>query len=504
MPQINYALRGFYRKYPESVEISLESIGETAHKTKPTILVVCTSVGKVRSVLKRSFVYDSSTYGLLVCRGKILRSRKDQPKRSMTSDTELKPANPDYQERPFSGASIGAYIEGHPLPPVTFGGLIMIDNKPYGLTVHHMLDQPEDPEDDSQAAQPPALRSSGPSCHIPGLYDAESFDHPTDNDEYGYEISEFGSEFGSDTYSEGSQYSDEESLDDADDRPHEPGDIEGIPQDCGRGYVVTQPAMDDVTQDMFFPEDEDRLDTYGLGEIYASSGIRRRHEDGSVHEVDWALFKFIPERLPPGNYIKDGGKHCRSGSPYPVNVAPWSKLHDLEVHCMARTTGLQTGRILPGMSIVKIFGRQTPSQSYQVSGGLGVPGDSGAWLIDKKQGLACGHVLAWSSRKKVAYICPMEILLKDIAETLDAQSVCFPHAAVVRMDALTETECGDDVSMGQRSLLDDNPPTPQQGEPLHMESIKPPMAVRYAIVADDDIVSALNAMQVSPSVISHG
>lgn len=53
MPQINQALRQFYRKHPESVEISLESVGTSPDRTQPTVLVVCTSVGKVRAILKK-------------------------------------------------------------------------------------------------------------------------------------------------------------------------------------------------------------------------------------------------------------------------------------------------------------------------------------------------------------------------------------------------------------------------------------------------------------------
>jgi len=157
MPNINHTLRSFYRKYPESVEISLESIGETANTTRPTMLVVCTSVGKVRSILRKSFVYDSSTYGLMVCKGKVFRSRKHNTKRSMLDESDPsmpKPKNPDYQERPFNGASIGAYAEGQHLPPVSFGGLIMVDDKPYGMTVHHMLDDPADQEEDDESQVP--------------------------------------------------------------------------------------------------------------------------------------------------------------------------------------------------------------------------------------------------------------------------------------------------------------------------------------------------------------
>jgi hypothetical protein len=91
MPQINQALRHFYRKHPESVEISLESIGVSPQKTQPTVLVVCTSVGKVRAILKRKLgeLFEGTTgFGLKVCRGQVLRSRKESTRvrRSMAQD----------------------------------------------------------------------------------------------------------------------------------------------------------------------------------------------------------------------------------------------------------------------------------------------------------------------------------------------------------------------------------------------------------------------------------
>ena len=427
MPHINHVLRGFYKKYPESVEISLESIGESSTTTKPTILVICTSVNKVRSILKKSLVYDKSTYGLKVCRGKVVRSRKNGVKRSMAIGGDVKPANGDHQERPANGASIGAYVGERHLPPVSFGGLIMVDDKPYGMTVHHMLDDPSDAEDDLDTAAP-ILRSSAHFLDMPDLTHSESSVYSSGDDEFMYELSEYDSDFSSDAGSEASD-AESEQEDDESDSELEPGDIRGIPQGCGEEYRITQPAIDDLDDD-FYPnletKDEDHLDSFELGEVYASSGIRRRTEDNIVHEIDWALFEFQEERCPEENHIENGQRFCPVKETYPVTVAPTTDLSDLQVHCMARTSGLQSGRILPGMVIVKIYGRQTPSCSYQVAGKLGVPGDSGAWVVDNEQGRACGHVLAWSSKKRVAYICPMDVLLRDIGETLQAQSISFP------------------------------------------------------------------------------
>jgi len=462
MPHINHVLRGFYRKYPESVEISLESIGESPTTTKPTILVICTSVHKVRSILKKHLVFDKSTYGLKVCRGKVVRSRKHGVKRSMANGLgEIKPLNGEHQERPVNGASIGAYINEHHLPPVSLGGLIMIDDKPYGMTVHHMLDDPSDAEDEEADPEAPILRSSA-HFDMPDLTHSESSVYSSGDEEYMYSLSDYESDFSSaagseydssDDYDRESSFSDDEEEDGI----KEPGDIRGIPQGCGEEYKITQPAIDDMPEDFYAsPEtrDEDHIDSCQLGEIYASSGIRRRVEDGITHEIDWALFEFDAERAPDANSITNGERYCeRKEGEYPLNVAPSKDLNGLDVHCMARTSGLQNGRILPGMVIVKIYGRQTPSSQYQVAGKLGVPGDSGAWVLDNENGRACGHVLAWSSRKKVAYICPMDVLVRDIGETLNAHSVYLPGGEELLGNKEAETVVPSRVA----SLLDSTP-----------------------------------------------
>ncbi|KAH8791110.1 hypothetical protein BGZ57DRAFT_995663 [Hyaloscypha finlandica] len=428
MPHINHVLRNFYKKYPESVEISLESVGETPTTTKPTILNV---------------------FGLKVCRGKVVRSRKRGARRSMANG-ELKAANPDHQDRPSNGASIGAYIGERHLPPVSFGGLIMVDNKPFGMTVHHMLDDPsEDSEDEDVHSSQPILRSSA-YADMPDLTRSQSSIYSSGDEEYMYTLSDYESDFSTTSSPAASEYGsdDEWAAEDAEEHEIlEPGDIRGIPTGCGESYLITQPAIDDVSPDFFPSEetrDEDHLDSFQLGEIYASSGIRRRTENDIVHEIDWALFEFSEDRLPITNHIKNGSRHCsQKEGRYPLSVAPSTDLADLNVHCMARTSGLQSGRILPGMVIVKIYGRQTPSSSFQVVGKLGVPGDSGAWVVDNEQGRACGHVLAWSSRKRVAYICPMDVLVKDIGETVGARSISLPGGQEI-FSSISEKKISDE------------------------------------------------------------
>ncbi|KAM0334478.1 hypothetical protein ACHAQA_001506 [Verticillium albo-atrum] len=479
MPQVNQALRHFYRKYPETVEISLESIGVSPQKTKPTVLVVCTSVSKVKAILKRKLgeVFDAGNeFGLKVCKGQIVLSRKQasDSKRSMTVEgndgEDLKPANPGYQEYPNNGASIGAWIGDRHLPPVSFGGLVMVDDKPYGMTVHHMLDDPE--QDRAPQKEPDTtLRSMArPNDAALQNFYADSVGDTSGSEDFACEFSDSDSEASETDIT--SDTSDDESESD-DGEYDQPGDIPGVEPGCGEGYVVTQPAMDDVDDD-FYPcaetADEDHLDSYRLGEVYASSGIRRREQDGLVHEIDWALFEFQDRRLPDDNTIPHYKGLDKSGAAAtseeaimrPMDVTPSAALPGLEVQCIARTSGLQSGRILPAMASIRIYGRQSPSHSYQVSSGsaspkMGIPGDSGAWLMDREMGRVCGHVLAWSQRKMVAYICPMDVLLLDIAETLGAETVRLPGGEpIVRIMNAEErfAQYGDGDELGSSPFLD--------------------------------------------------
>ncbi|KAK6815619.1 hypothetical protein PG987_016623 [Apiospora arundinis] len=481
MPQINMALKHFYRKNPESVEISLESIGESPQEITPTVLVVCTSVSKVRAILKKKLgiLFDGSTgFALKVCRGSMLRSRKGGVTRSMAKgdgaesdmgEGEVEAANPDYQERPHNGASIGAWIGDRHLPPVSFGGLIMVDDKPYGMTVHHMLDDPEQgmtKKDDKMDM--PTLRSSAASQSFTNLQDTDTSE--SSSDDFACEFSDSESD-----YSVTDLTSDDESDEEEDE--FEPGDIPGIEPGLGEGYVVTQPALDDIG-DGFYPSedtmDDDHLDTCRLGEIYASSGIRRRHDtEGLVHEIDWALFSFEDERLPDQdqNQVPQALPDHPNGLLQPTAITSSSDLAGLEVQCIGRTSGMQTGLILPALTSVKIYGRASPSQSYQVSSraapgaagkaeptmtefaaanmrripglSLGIPGDSGAWIMERHNGSLCGHVLAWSERKQVAYICPMEVLMLDIAETLEASDVRLPGGRSVLSGRRQEVDLDD-------------------------------------------------------------
>lgn len=467
MPQINQALRHFYRKNPESVEISLESVGESPKETKPTVLVVCTSVSKVKGILRRKMgaFFDGTTgYALKVCRGSVLRSRLDGTgtKRSVAHPEETEvvaAANAGFQERPMNGASIGAWVGERHLPPVSFGGLVVVDDKTYGMTVHHMLDDPDAEQGKTAApedSEPIQRSTAGPrdaSNDLAAWYAQQYPDETISTSEESSDSEDFAAEF-SEAESEETESAVTSEYDDSDDGREEDysqdGDIPGVEPGCGEGYVISQPALDDVEEGFYASietQDEEHLDTFSLGEVFASSGIRRRNDErGLVHEIDWALFEFKDDRLPDENRMPRALDRAQT-SIQPSSVLPATALPNLEIQCVGRTSGLQAGLILPTLTSVKIYGRTSASHTFQVTSSpseksrsnkprrpLGLPGDSGAWIIERSNGKLCGHVLAFSQRKKVAYICPMDVLLLDIAETLDATEVRLPGGEpLVRM-----------------------------------------------------------------------
>lgn len=149
------------------------------------------------------------------------------PHRSMMNTdsygADMAVMNPWHQQRPLCGASIGAF-NGQHLPPVSYGGVILVDDEPLGMSVHHLLDAPSDDESDggedydrpypneatlSSAANNPWLMGMGTQ---PGVYleseepapmwdlelsddeDLRSEDDEVDADSFDFSDSEFESD----------------------------------------------------------------------------------------------------------------------------------------------------------------------------------------------------------------------------------------------------------------------------------------------------------------------
>ena len=123
---------------------------------------------------------------------------------------------------------------------------------------------------------------------------------------------------------------------------------------------------------------------------------------------------------------------------------------------------------------VKIYGRTSPSHTYQItsvpsspaerdpglsrgipiwlSRAIAVPG----WLTATKDSSAA---MCWpgASRKHVAYICPMDVLLLDVAQTLEATEVRLPggEPVVILGDSNERANSARDAGAGEDEDLDD-------------------------------------------------
>jgi hypothetical protein len=270
--------------------------------------------------------------------------------------------NPYHQQRPMCGASIGAY-RGEHLPPVSLGGIILVDGEPFGLTVHHLLDAPSDDESDGE----PETQDESTALDLPNVggkdeeaerpkddpesqaekltvkssqaqepyKEIETKEHTTRNNPWlagqpsgssdtmrDPELSDGASGEDSDGDADAFDFSDSEfATDDEAVTPGPewsgttPGDIPGIHLGQGEHIKITQPAIDDVDEDFFLTKedrDKEHLLSHKFGHVYASSGIRRWKRRGILHEIDWALIKIDPDRLQPWNIVQ-GGRRFRSG-----------------------------------------------------------------------------------------------------------------------------------------------------------------------------------------------
>ncbi|KIW16126.1 hypothetical protein PV08_06177 [Exophiala spinifera] len=490
MPKLGRMLQNALKDCSESCSLSLMMFGSAPEKARTTICVQCPQVAKVRDVLRQGLKLKKG-WGLVLLNGEVRRSGKGRTtkcshrsRRQSSRPGTRRRREQKFEQCPTNGASIGAYKDDEHLPPVSFGGTILVDGEPYGMTVHHMLDPPSDDEEeeDARGTLEHPRRSAG-DRQIPSQFPStddlrymhsgddlsrfsdleisdEDFDDSDDESQAStirpdYSIMDAdGNEFwfledstpeldeddGSDRDDASSSSSDD--IDDA----ASIGDKIGIAPYGDDEFCVTQPAMDDVDED-FFPSEEDRDDdhlaSHTFGYVFASSGIRRVVRGEMKHEVDWALIRIQEDRLKAENAMLEkttvtalsakGRKQISRGQPQPqpqhpvlTKITPLSKLSGLQVHCRGRSSGLKKGRISQAMALVKMHGRESFSISWCVEGGFGVPGDSGAWVYDPVSGALCGHVLAWGDRSRTAYIAPMEVLFDDIKGRLGAQCVELP------------------------------------------------------------------------------
>ncbi|RVX69928.1 hypothetical protein B0A52_05763 [Exophiala mesophila] len=375
MPKLGKILNAALKDSSESCSLSLMMFGNAAETAKTTICVQCTQINKVRDALKKRF-RPKKGWGVVILSGEVRRSgTRRNSKRSAYSSksksrkpTPCKPKEQKYQERPAAGASIGVFKDSEHLPPVSFGGTILVDGNPYGMTVHHMLDVPSDDEgDDGKPIRSEHPRRAAAPLKIPGQFDAAAdlrymqseedlsrrlsdFEISDDDFEGSDDDADSGSESDASTIrpdyaimdADGNEFwfledsppdlEDDEGSEEDDDGSGSDDDIDdtaSIGDKCGIApysdddFTVTQPAIDDVDED-FFPSEEDRDDdhlaSHSFGYIFATSGIRRVVRGEMKHEVDWALIKVNQERLKIDNTMRD--ELCSTGeTPHSSNLS---------------------------------------------------------------------------------------------------------------------------------------------------------------------------------------
>ncbi|MCJ1311718.1 hypothetical protein MMC25_005391 [Agyrium rufum] len=492
-PKLEYILSKAISRW-ESYTIDLFMAGEESDIARPMIYLECTSTEKVRKILrhlnKELRLFDIKVVPGHVVRSKAGKQRRKQPKKSLANKTsksaklmhdgaaDMQRLNPHFQQVPACGASIGACIDGKHLPPVTFGGTIIVDGERFGMSVHHMLEDDEDLEaglDDSfNLRRSVGTRESETKYASSGINDSEDdsdtssilgyadsafsetldtlsvgnqgplypFEISEEEDEMPFQLSRNSDYMGDDEnefwLSPDFEFKPQIQSEDPDDNI-ELGDTPGVIANQGQHLAVTQPAIDDVSE-IFFSEascaGEEHLHSHSFGHIHASSGLRRARKDNLIHEIDWALIKITSEREQEHNTVLEGARFLEKpdtsqdqpvidfeGSEhlkhsYPSQILPSTDLPNLQVHCRARTSGLQSGTILPTMRMIRLPGRAFASHSWHVRGNFGEGGDSGAWVLDNQTGSVAGCVLAYGSKDGEAYIAPMDVLIEDVERVL--------------------------------------------------------------------------------------
>lgn len=384
----------------ESYQIHACMAGETPESAKPTLLMVCRSIARARNILK--YVNeDKGLFDIQVAPGEMTWSKRPKkrknraPKKNLMEEESAGKQTTQYQQKPTCGASLGCFVDEQNSEAVTFGGIVLVNGEAHGMSVHHMLEDLEEPDlslDGLEDFLPDEMV-------VPNLSDDETNDR------------EFLKALDS-------EYETDEDI--------TLGDRPGTRPGQGEQIIVTQPALDDLDSNFFPNEDEmsdDHLKFHALGTIHASSGLRRLTYGKTAHEIDWALFKMHEDRRSATNRVEGGAKHCQKANEaasHPSQVLKAHALGGLHVHAIGSVSGLATGLISPAPVYHRIVGRVHPAPMWTVAGDFGVGGDSGAWIIDNATGGLCGHVLAYSKSQKIAALSPMEVLFHDMEQTLGA------------------------------------------------------------------------------------
>ena len=390
LPKLNKMLARAINRW-ESYTIMTFMAGDSPETAKPTIYMSCLSVFRAWKILeyvnKDQQYFDIKVSVGQTCFSKAGKNRRRRRKNvaspiaSRQNSTQTSTAQSRYQRKPSCGASISAFVDEQHLERATFGGIVLADGEPFGMSVHHMLEdqdqdqglefildsEAEDIQTTTSGQYPHPHTSNHDADQLPPA--APTYKRTTYPQDFDFDPSILDQDFG-----------------DEDEDLYTMGDTLGIPPGHGRDKVVTQPALDDVDP-AFFPNEEDKSDehlsSHSLGYIHASSGRKQvRHGDnGIAHEVDWALLKVADHRLETTNVVEGANRFCGTavgeqrngvaGGPSPCRILAADALGARDVHAIGATSGLGDGTILPTMVMQKMPGRVFSSTVWRFRGQFG-------------------------------------------------------------------------------------------------------------------------------------
>ena len=314
---------------------------------------------------------------------------------------------PFYLRRPPMGSSIG--LAGTEQRTATLGGYILLDGALHMLTVHHLF---EDHGDQSI--------SKGVDLTQPSLEDLRGL------------RCEFSR-------------------------------LEQLAQQAGQVSTEDRAIFWDRRNMFRTPDGDEEL---LIGDSFRSSGFGTRissfqsstHDDTGTRldpipiEMDWAVCAVKPSRAGSNVVLNDEDLSIYANEQASTTIRPeWNVCEEIcdvtpgqRVHSVGRTSGRQFGRIstCPGSIPIKHQGQWRHTRGWALSschgthdsawveGGIGVSGDSGAWVLNEEDNKVCGMVWGrnrtFGSGPRITYFTAIEEVFEDIKKVCGVDTVELP------------------------------------------------------------------------------
>jgi hypothetical protein len=358
-----------------SISVSLMRRGKTTGDSVPVIRIQTSNIRseQQKEEIRRSIREHMNKFPLLEVIF-VVGSVKRTARRSDLDAKHCTPRNTGFSSKPPMGVSIG--VGGSTRDTATLGGYIYIDNTPYVLTVHHLFT-----DDESGTTYPPGTTVTQPSWQ---------------------EVKEFS--------------------------------------ELWERIRLSQDTFHEECVKKIFESMKSCLPAFSFGCLSHSSGYRGRiSRNGTSHvEMDWAICKVDESRR--GYNITPCSAHwCRGVT----TVVP-----NREIMAVGRTSGQQEGIVdgCPRFLSLRnedgtyrhseewaIFSNSVSAESNWVTSGIGVSGDSGAWVLEKETsnviGLIWGRDYEEGEKENdgeiFTYFTPILDIFDDIRELTGATKIAI-------------------------------------------------------------------------------